>query len=154
MICDGGEELGEQQYSCKNKNDPGNETYCDEDYQNCVTIIGSKKSHIFTNVSLFIGLNLFFTFYLAFTNQTYTETTYFKGCGGETYPVSGCLKINMTIKEDSFNERFNGSICYCDTDGCNKNFDANDNFNNSSNQISLSIIAMLLSFLSFTIFMK
>ena len=101
-----------------------------------------------------MGLNLFFIFHLAFSNQTDTETTYLKGCGGETYPTSGCLKINMTIEEDNFKQSFNGSICYCGKDGCNKNFDANDNFNNSSNQISLQIIAMLLSFLSFTIFTK
>ena len=38
------------------------------------------------------------------------------------YHASGCLKVDNANDDESFT----GSLCYCETDNCNVNFDPNE----------------------------
>ena len=73
------------------------------------------------------------------TNQTNPETKYLKNCAEtEEYHASGCLTVDNENGEFSMK----GSICYCETDKCNTNYDANNN--NSSAQLNVSLAIMLI----------
>ena len=100
------------------------------------------------NVSLCNNLSISYLATTNIVNATDTSTNYVKNCGFTAeYHASGCLQVNSSLGEF----RINGSMCYCETEGCNNNFDAN---RNSSSHANLQIITMLLSFLSFLTFLK
>ena len=91
-----------------------------------------------------------FIFLLAITistNQTNPETKYFKNCAEtEQYHASGCLTVDNQNGEFSMK----GSICYCETNKCNTNYDANNN--NSSPKLNVSLLTMLIiSLISFIV---
>ena len=52
-----------------------------------------------------------------------SETIYIKNCGRtEDYHATGCLNVDNADDLISFT----GSLCYCETDNCNVNFDPNE----------------------------
>merc|ERR1719203_1640391 len=90
---------------CKDKDDAGVEIECeDEAGKSCMTSI----------ITITIS-----------TNQTTNpETKYLKNCAEtEQYHASGCLTVDNENGEFSMK----GSICYCETNKCNTNYDANNN---------------------------
>ena len=52
------------------------------------------------------------------------DVIYLKNCAKtEVYHASGCLHVDDQDEVITFE----GSLCYCETDNCNNNFDANKN---------------------------
>merc|ERR1712037_418772 len=96
---------------CSGPDDPGNSTECDEhEFKSCMTGV--------------ITITL--------KNGT-TETTYIKNCGKTLdYHATGCLQVDNSDDEISFA----GSLCYCEKDNCNNNFDNNSNNSASDNIVN------------------
>ena len=90
---------------------------------------------------------IFFVLFSASTlkNGT-TETTYIKNCGKTLdYHATGCLHIDNSDDEVSFA----GSLCYCETDNCNTNFDKN-----SASDTIVNVITVVVSLATSIILMK
>ena len=103
-----------------------------------------KSLHIIYHI-LFI--TSFFVLFSAITlkNGT-TETTYIKNCGKTLdYHATGCLQVDNSDDEISFA----GSLCYCETDNCNNNFD-----NNSATDNIVNVITVVISLATSIILMK
>ena len=92
----------------------------------------------------------FFVLFSAITlkNGT-TETTYIKNCGKTLdYHATGCLQVDNSDDEISFA----GSLCYCEKDNCNNNFD--NNSNNSASDNIVNVITVVVSLATSMILMK
>merc|ERR1712156_445851 len=108
MACGTRAEGPESPYSgvCSSEDDPGNSTECAEEFQSCMTAMitvhnttGKHDDH---------------------------DIIYLKNCAfTEVYHASGCL----TVHDSDDVITFEGTMCYCDKDQCNDNFDANNNMN-------------------------
>ena len=101
---------------------------------------------------IFVAFSEFlnFTFHYIFSAITFKngtlETTYIKNCGKTLdYHASGCLNVDNSDEEISFA----GSLCYCETDNCNTNFDKN-----SASTTIVNIITVVVSLTTSMILMK
>ena len=75
-----------------------------------------------------------------------TSTIYIKNCGKTLdYHASGCLHIDNA--DDGIS--FAGSLCYCETDNCNTNFDKN-----SASITIVNVITVVISLATSMILMK
>merc|ERR1712224_1106552 len=108
MACGTRVEGPEAPYSgiCSGEDDSGNSAICPEEFQSCMTAVitvhnttGKHDDH---------------------------DIIYLKNCAfTEVYHASGCL----TLHDSDDLITFEGTMCYCDKDECNNNFDANNNLN-------------------------
>ena len=74
------------------------------------------------------------------------STIYIKNCGKTLdYHASGCLHIDNA--DDGIS--FAGSLCYCETDNCNTNFDKN-----SASTTIVNVITVVISLATSMILMK
>ena len=91
-----------------------------------------------------------FTFCLCFLAITLkngtSETIYIKNCGKTLdYHATGCLHVDNSDDEISYA----GSLCYCETDNCNTNFDKN-----SASDTIVNVITVVVSLATSMILMK
>merc|ERR1712014_115190 len=86
------------------EDDPGNSTTCPEEFQSCMTAM--------------------ITVHNTTSKHEDHDVIYLKNCAKtEVYHASGCLHVDDQDEVITFE----GSLCYCETDNCNNNFDANKN---------------------------
>ena len=75
-----------------------------------------------------------------------TSTIYIKNCGKTlNYHATGCLHIDDA--DDAIS--FAGSLCYCETDNCNTNFDKN-----SASVTIVNVITVVVTLATSMILMK
>merc|ERR1739844_839700 len=118
MACGQQTEGSESPYTgiCKNADDLGTTTECnEEEFKSCMTGV--------------ITITL--------KNGT-SDAIYIKNCGKTLdYHATGCLQVDNSDDEISFA----GSLCYCETDNCNNNFD--NNSNNSATDNIVNVITVV-----------